>query len=143
MRTSAAEAIWEGALPEGEGRFKADSGAFQGTYSVATRFKDAPGTNPEELLAAAHAACLNMAIAHGLGERGSPPDMIATRAYCTIEEIDGGFGVTKMRLVVRGRVRGVDDHVFAEVAERAKANCPISKALAGNVELELDAELEG
>lgn len=143
MRTSAAEAIWEGGLPGGEGRFKADSGAFEGEYSFATRFKEAAGTNPEELLAAAHASCLSMAIAHGLTERGSPPDLIETRAYCTIDESDGGFAVTKMRLVVRGRVRGVEADAFAEAAEGAKANCPISKALAANVELELDAQLEG
>lgn len=143
MRTSAAEAIWEGGLREGEGRFKADSGAFEGSYSVATRFKEAPGTNPEELLAAAHAACLSMAIAHGLDERGSPPDLIEVRAYCTIDQTEGGSAVTGMRLVVRGRVRGIDEAGFAEVAEGAKSNCPISKVLMGNVELELDAQLEG
>lgn len=143
MRTSAAEAIWEGGVADGEGRFKADSGAFEGLYSFRTRFKEDPGTNPEELLAATHAACLSMAIAHGLGERGAPPDMIEARAYCTIDRGETGFAVTQMRLVVRGRVRGVDAATFLEIAEEAKVNCPISRALAGNVELELDAQLEG
>lgn len=143
MRTSAAAAVWEGGLPAGEGRFKADSSAFEGAYSFGSRFKEEAGTNPEELLAAAHASCLSMAIAHGLTERGSPPDMVETRAYCTIDESDGGFAVRRMRLVVRARVRGIEREAFAEAAEGAKSNCPISKALAGNVELELDAQLEG
>lgn len=143
MRTSAAEAIWEGGFPDGEGRFKADSSSFEGTYSFATRFKDQAGTNPEELLAAAHASCLSMAISHGLTERGSPPDMVETRAYCTIEPTEGDSAVSRMRLVVRARVRGLEPQEFTEVAEGAKAGCPISKALAGNVEVELDARLEG
>lgn len=143
MRTSAAEARWEGGLPDGEGRYKADSGAFEAEYSFGSRFKEAPGTNPEELLAAAHASCLSMAIAGRLTERGSPPDLIETRAYCTLEESEDGFAITGMRLVVRGRVRGIENEEFAELAEGAKASCPISKALAESVELELDARLEG
>lgn len=143
MRTSSAEAVWEGGLPDGVGRFRAASGAFEGPYSFGTRFKEEPGTNPEELLAAAHASCLSMAIAGGLTKRGSPPDMIETQAHCTIQESDGGFAVTRMRLVVRGRVHGIDQAAFVEAAEEAKANCPISQALSGNVELELDAQLEG
>ncbi len=143
MRTSSAEAVWEGGLPGGGGRFRADSGAFEAAYSLGTRFKDEPGTNPEELLAAAHASCLSMAIAGGLTRRDSPPDLVETRAYCTIDETDGGFAITRMRLVVRARVHGIDQSTFAEVAEGAKADCPISRALAGNLELELDAQLEG
>lgn len=143
MRTSAAKAVWEGDLPEGEGSFSADSGAFEGTYSFATRFKDAEGTNPEELLAAAHACCFSMAVAHTLAEDGNPADLVETRAYCTIDETDAGSAVTKMRLVVRGRARGVEQADFAAAAEDAKENCPISKVLKGNVEIELDARLEG
>lgn len=143
MRTSDAVAVWEGPLPDGEGTFRAGSGAFAGSYSFATRFGEASGTNPEELLAASHAACLSMALAHGLAEGGTPPERIETRARCTIEESDQGFSVTRMQLTVRGRVDGVDQEGFTRAAEGAKENCPISRALEGNVSFELDARLEG
>ncbi len=143
MRTSAATAVWKGGLADGEGRFTAESGAFKADYSYSTRFQDAPGTNPEELLAAAHAACFNMALAHRLKESGHPPDLLETRAACTLEPSDSGFSVTRMRLSVRGRVHGLDDEAFREAAEGAKEGCPISRVLAGNVKVELEAELEG
>lgn len=143
MRRSVSTAVWRGDLKGGEGTFKADSGAFEAEYSAGTRFGEAPGTNPEELLAAAHASCFSMALAHALDEEGQQPDLIETRAFCTIDEAeDGGFEVTTMRLVTRARVRGGDPESFRKVAEAAKENCPLSKALAGNVAIELDAELE-
>lgn len=140
-RTSEATATWTGALHEGKGRFEAASGAFAADYAVATRFGEAPGTNPEELLAAAHAACLSMALTAALDRAGTPPTTITTTAHCTIESTDGGAEVTMMRLVVRGDVPGIDATAFVEAAEQAKNNCPLSKALAGNVAMELDARL--
>ena len=143
MRTSNATALWNGNLAQGKGEFRAESEAFQGEYSAGTRFGDARGTNPEELLAAAHASCFSMALAHALAEGGTPPDLVETHAACTIEESDGGFAVTRMRLNVRGRVRGIDQDAFVRAAEGAKENCPISKALMGNLAIELEAKLEG
>lgn len=142
MRRSIATAVWRGDLKKGEGRFSADSGAFEGDYSAATRFEEAAGTNPEELLAAAHAACFSMALANVLSERGHDPDVIETRAYCTMERVDGAFTISTMRLVTRGRARDADDTSFREAAEAAKDACPVSRALQGNLEIELDAALE-
>lgn len=143
MRTSTATSVWKGSLADGEGTFRAESGAFEAEYAFATRFRDAAGTNPEELLAAAHASCFNMALAHQLAESGHPPDLLETRAACTLEPSDAGFSVTGMRLTVRGRVHAVDQEAFRKAAEQAKDGCPISRVLEGNVPVELDASLEG
>jgi lipoyl-dependent peroxiredoxin len=142
MPTSNANAVWEGVLRTGRGHFKAGSGAFEGDYSFATRFENARGTNPEELIAAAHAACLSMALSAGLEKNGTPASRISTKASCTVEKIGDGFKITKMRLEVRGQVPGVDQAGFASAAESAKKGCPLSSALQGNVQLELDAKLE-
>ena len=142
MPTRNASAVWEGGLRGGKGTFKAGSGAFGGTYSFGTRFEEAPGTNPEELIAAAHAACLSMALSGGLERSGTPPSRIETRAACTVEKVGDGFKITRMRLVVRGKVPGIDQAAFAKAAEAAKDGCPVSGALKGNVAFELDAKLE-
>jgi lipoyl-dependent peroxiredoxin len=142
MRTSSAEATWEGVLRTGRGHFRASSGTIEGDYSFATRFESARGTNPEELIAAAHAACLSMALSAGLEKNGTPATRITTRAACTIEKAGEGFKITKMRLEVRGKVPQVDQAGFAKAAEAAKKGCPVSTALQGNVQLELDARLE-
>jgi lipoyl-dependent peroxiredoxin len=142
MPTSNASAVWEGVLKSGRGHFKAGSGAFEGDYSFATRFENARGTNPEELIAAAHAACLSMALAAGLEKNGTPPRRISTRASCTVDKVGDGFKITKMRLEVRGEVPGLEPSQFAEAAEAAKKGCPVSTALQGNVQMELDARLE-
>jgi osmotically inducible protein OsmC len=142
MPTSNAEAVWEGVLRTGRGRFKAGSGAFEGDYTFATRFESARGTNPEELIAAAHAACLSMALSAGLEKKGNPPTRISTRASCTVEKAGEGFKITKMRLEVRGKVPGIDEAGFRKAAEDAKQGCPVSTALKGNVQVELDARLE-
>jgi osmotically inducible protein OsmC len=142
MPTSTAEAVWEGVLRTGRGHFKAGSGAFEGDYTFATRFESARGTNPEELIAAAHAACLSMALSAGLEKNGTPATRITTRAACTVEKAGEGFKITKMRLEVRGKVPKVDQAGFAKAAEAAKKGCPVSTALQGNVQLELDARLE-
>jgi lipoyl-dependent peroxiredoxin len=142
MPTSSANAVWEGVLRTGRGHFKAGSGAFEGDYSFATRFESARGTNPEELIAAAHAACLSMALSAGLEKNGTPATRISTKASCTVEKVGDGFKITRMRLEVRGKVPGVDQSGFASAAEAAKKGCPVSTALQGNVQLDLDAKLE-
>jgi lipoyl-dependent peroxiredoxin len=142
MTTSSASAVWDGVLRSGRGHFKAGSGAFEGDYSFATRFESARGTNPEELIAAAHAACLSMALSAGLEKGGTPATRISTKASCTVDKVGEGFKITKMRLEVRGKVPGLDQAGFATAAEAAKKGCPVSTALQGNVELELDARLE-
>ncbi|MFL5448033.1 MAG: OsmC family peroxiredoxin [Gemmatimonadales bacterium] len=142
MTTSIANAVWEGGLRSGRGHFKAGSGAFEGDYSFATRFESARGTNPEELIAAAHAACLSMALSAGLEKDGTPATRISTKASCTVDKAGEGFKITRMRLEVRGKVAGLDQAGFAKAAEAAKNGCPVSTALKGNVEMELDARLE-
>ncbi len=142
MTTSTANATWEGGLKGGRGHFSAGSGAFQGDYSFPTRFEGAKGTNPEELIAAAHAACLSMALAAGLERAGTPATQITTKASCTIDKAGEGFKITVMRLEVRGTVPGLDQAGFAQAAESAKNGCPVSGALQGNVRFELDAKLE-
>lgn len=141
MPTRKAEATWEGGLQKGKGSFNGESGAISGSYSFGSRFGDAGGTNPEELLAAAEAACYSMALAVGLENAGTPAERVHTDAACTIEKQENGFKITTMRLRVRARVPGVDAETFRKAAQETKTGCPVSKALAG-VEIELDAELE-
>ncbi len=142
MTTSTASAVWEGGLKGGKGTFKAASGAFQGAYTFATRFEGAKGTTPEELIAAAHAACFSMALSAGLEKAGKPATSISTKASCTIEMVGGGPKITTMKLEVRGKVPGVDQAAFTKAAEEAKNGCPVSGALKGNVAFQLDAKLE-
>jgi osmotically inducible protein OsmC len=142
MPTSNAEAVWEGVLRTGKGHFKAGSGAFEGDYSFATRFENVRGTNPEELIAAAHAACLSMALSAELEKNRTPATRITTKAACTVEKVGDGFKITRMRLEVRGTVPGADQAGFTKAAEAAKNGCPVSTALRGNVQFDLDARLE-
>src|SRR5437773_1651973 len=128
MPTSRASAVWEGKLKDGRGSFKAGSGAFSGPYTFATRFEGAKGTNPEELIAAAHAACFSMALAVGLELTGKPATRISTTAACTIDKVGEGFRITSMRLETRGRVPGIDQAGFQKAAEAAKDGCPVSQA---------------
>ena len=141
MPTSKAMATWEGKLKDGKGTFKAGSGAFSGPYSFATRFEGKAGTNPEELIAAAHAACYSMALSAGLEKAGKPVIRVETTAACTLEMVDGSPKITRIDLTVRGTVPGLDAGGFQKAAEDAKNNCPESKALKGNVEFRLDAKL--
>jgi len=134
MPTRKASAVWDGGLRGGKGSFKAESGLVGGTYGFGSRFEQAPGSNPEELIAAAHAACLSMALSGGLERAGKTPTRVATEASCTVEKVGESFKITKMKLVVRGTVPGL--------AEEAKNGCPVSGALKGNVAFELDAKLE-
>ena len=132
MPTSTSSAAWEGGLRNGHGKFSAASGAFAGDYSFATRFEGAKGTNPEEL---------SMALSAGLEAAKTPSTRISTKASCTVEKVGDGFRITKMRLEVRGEVPGLDQAGFAAAAEKAKDGCPVSQALKGNVQMELDARL--
>jgi osmotically inducible protein OsmC len=141
MSTSNAVATWEGTLKEGKGTFKAQSGVFNGAFSFGTRFEGKKGSNPEELLAAAHAGCFSMALSARLEKAGHPPTRIETRAAVTIETVDGAPKVTRSALDVRGRVEGIDEATFRQLAEDAKKNCPVSKAIQGNVEIKMEAKL--
>ena len=141
MTTSSATAVWEGGLRDGRGQFNGRSGIIQGSYAFSTRFEGAQGTNPEELIAAAHASCLSMALSGVLEKAGTPATRITTTASATIDKVGDGFRITRMRLEVRGEVPGVDQAAFAKAAEGAKDGCPVSQALKGNVPFELDARL--
>jgi osmotically inducible protein OsmC len=138
-----AHATWEGDLRSGSGRFDVGSGAIGGQeVTFASRFEDSGGkTSPEELIAAAHATCVSMALANGLAQAGHPPTRLETDAVATLDQREGGFRITSMRLTVRGQVEGIDEDAFRAAADEAKAGCPVSKALAGNVEITLDAAL--
>ena len=140
--SSSATTVWEGGLADGSGVTTPQSGAFPATdVSWASRTKRAAGkTSPEELLAAAHAACYCMALSHELGEAGTPPERLETTA--TVEFVPGE-GVTSSHLVVTGRVAGVDADAFVAAAQSAGENCPISGALKGNVAISVEATLEG
>jgi osmotically inducible protein OsmC len=141
MPTSTASATWEGGLRQGRGHFTAGSKAFEADYSFGTRFEGANGTSPEELIAAAHAACFSMALSAGLEASGTAPTRVATTARCTVEKVGEGFKITKLRLESRGEVPGLDQAGFARAAQAALDGCPVSGALKGNVQLELDARL--
>ena len=142
MPTRKANAKWEGGLKTGKGSFKGESGAIDGTYSFGSRFENAKGSNPEELLAAAEAACFSMALGLVLEQAGSPPTSVETSAACTVApQKEGGFRITTMALDVRARVPGIDAEKFRQIAEATKEGCPVSKALKGNVELTVNAQL--
>ena len=143
MPTRNASAVWEGKLRDGKGSFKGESGAIDASYSFGTRFGDVKGSNPEELLAAAEAACFSMALSLGLEQAGTPATRIETQAACTVSQVPEGFKITTMHLVVRGVVPGVDEATFQRTAEETKKGCPVSKALMGNVEITVDAKLAG
>jgi osmotically inducible protein OsmC len=141
MPTRKASATWEGGLQNGKGSFSAESGAVGGSYAFSTRFGEERGSNPEELLAAAEAACFSMALAGGLQKAGSNPERVQTDAECTVEKVGEGFQITTIRLRTRASVPGIDAETFQRVAQETKANCPVSKALAG-VDIQLEASLE-
>jgi osmotically inducible protein OsmC len=138
-----AHATWDGDLRSGSGRFDVGSGAIGGQeVTFASRFEDSGGkTSPEELIAAAHATCLSMALANGLAQAGHPPTRLETNAVAILDQRESGFRITSMRLTVRGQVDGIDEDAFRAAAEEAKVGCPVSNALVGNVEITLDAAL--
>ncbi len=141
MPARTSEARWEGNLKEGKGSMKLGSGAYEGAYSFPSRFEDGSGTNPEELLAAAHAGCYSMAFSAGLGKAGFNPTRVETKATVTLEAVEGGFGITKIDLVCEAVIPDIDEAKFQEEAKAAKNGCPVSKALAGP-EISLKATLK-
>ena len=141
MPTRSAQATWNGSLKDGRGDFKGSSGAIGGNYSFGTRFENSPGTNPEELIAAAHAGCYSMALAATLGRNGFEPKQVDTTAKVHLDKGDAGFSITKIDLVTRVKVDGIEPAKFDELAEDAKRNCPVSKLLSPGAEITLDATL--
>lgn len=141
MPARRAQAEWKGSLKEGAGTFAVGSGAFGGAYSFATRFEEAPGTNPEELVGAAHTACYSMFLAAILGKAGFAPASIKTEAVVHLGTVDGGPTITRIELTTVGDVPGIDAAAFEEQAQAAKKGCPISKALAAVAEITVSARL--
>lgn len=141
MPTRTADAEWNGDLPTGSGRMRLGSGAFDGPYDFRSRMESGGGTNPEELIGAAHAGCFSMAFAAQLGGSGHKPEHIATNAKVHFNKTDGGWTIDRIELSTRARVPGLDEAEFQRIAENAKANCPVSRALAG-VDIQLQATLE-
>ena len=135
-----AKATWQGKLRDGKGSFAGESGLLTGNYDFGTRFGETKGTNPEEMVGAAHAACFSMALSGGLERAGFPPTRIDTAAQVTIEKVEAGFRITNITLTCRATVAGIDAAAFATVAEATKTGCPISAALA-SVPITLDAAL--
>ena len=140
MPTRTSSALWEGTLRDGAGTMKVGSGAYEGPFTFVSRFESGPGTNPEELIAAAHAGCFSMALSNILGQAGHPPTSVATSATVHLDRVEGGFGITRIDLDTVGVVPGLDEAQFEEFAQQAKAGCPVSKALAA-VEISLTARL--
>jgi lipoyl-dependent peroxiredoxin len=141
MPVRKAQARWDGKLSQGKGVMKLGSGAFEGSYSFKSRFEEGPGTNPEELIGAAHAGCFSMALSGFLEKAGYPPEHIETEAKVHIDKVGEGFKITTIELATEARVPGIDEKVFQEQARVAKENCPVSQALAG-AEIKLEARLK-
>ena len=135
-----ATAIWQGDLKDGAGSLALGSGAFQGKYSFTSRFEDGVGTNPEELIGAAHAGCFSMALSGDLSKAGYTVEEISTEASVSMEKGEAGFGITGVKLVTKARVRDITMDEFAKYASGAKKNCPVSRALAA-VDIQLEAHL--
>lgn len=136
-----ASAAWQGDLKQGKGTLSTQSGVLKDTpYSFTTRFENGAGTNPEELIAAAHAGCFTMATTASLGRAGFVPEKLSTQATLTLEQVDGQWTITTIHLELKARVPGIEPQKFDEIAADAKANCPVSRVL--NAEVTLDAKLE-
>jgi osmotically inducible protein OsmC len=136
-----ASAVWNGSLKEGKGTISTESGLLkEAQYSFGTRFENGAGTNPEELIAAAHAGCFSMALSGQLTTAGTPPERVATTATVTLEKLDAGFTVTKVHLEVAAKVPGATEESFETAANNAKKGCPISRLL--NAEITMTAKLE-
>ena len=143
MAARTANAVWEGSIQECRGQMSLGSGAFEGNYSFKSRFEEGDnGTNPEELIAAAHAGCFSMALSLVLGEGGNEAESIQTQAKVSLRNVDGNPTITKVALTTRARVPGLDDEAFQKAAEAAKDGCVVSRALGGVDEITLDAALE-
>jgi len=135
-----AEAVWEGNLKEGKGKMKVGSGVFEVNYSYSTRFENAPGTNPEELVGAAHAGCFSMALSGGLSREGFTPRSIHTKAQVTLETVEGKARITRIHLDTEASISGISNDKFQQIALASKEGCPVSVALS-NVPITLTARL--
>jgi osmotically inducible protein OsmC len=135
-----AQASWQGTVPDGAGRIALGSGAYEGEFTLRGRVEEPPGTNPEELIGAGHAGCFTMSLADLLSSEGHPPLNLETKATVHLDEQESGFSITRIELETVGVVPGVDADRFAELAEQAKATCPVSRALAGT-EIVVDVRL--
>ncbi len=142
MATKKATAVWKGSIKEGGGVISTETGALkEAPYGFKSRFETGPGTNPEELIAAAHAGCFSMALTLMLGNEGMTPERIETHAAVTVEKVGDGFEITKSDLTVTAKIPGADAAKFMEVANKAKEGCPVSKVL--NAKVAMTAKLEG
>lgn len=140
MSIRTAEAVWQGSLKDGKGSMKFGSGAFEGAYSFSSRFEEGTGTNPEELIGAAHAGCYSMALSGGLGKAGFTPTRIYTKAQVILGKIDDKSRITLIHLETEASIPGIDAAEFQKIAEATKEGCPVSAALAG-VNITLTARL--
>jgi osmotically inducible protein OsmC len=140
MPTRSSDAVWDGTLKEGSGKMKFGSGAYEGAYTWSSRFENGKGTNPEELLGAAHAGCYSMALSSNIGKAGFTPEHIHTISRVTLEVVDGKSRITKIHLETEARVPGIQNDQFQEIAEAVKQGCPVSAALA-SVPMTLSARL--
>ncbi len=131
MATRTGSAVWEGTLKGGKGSLKLGSGAYEGAYSFSSRFEEGQGTNPEELIGAAEAACFSMALSANLEKAGHPATRISTTATVKLEMVDGAPTITTIDLNTNAEVPDIDDKAFQEQAEKTKKTCPVSRALAG------------
>lgn len=139
MPTRSAEATWNGGLKDGDGHMDMESGSYSGAYTFASRFEEGEGTNPEELIAAAHSGCFSMALAADLGRAGYEPQRVHTTANVTLDNDEGA--IVEIELLTEASIPDISEEEFQEVAEGAKENCPVSKALAGVDEIVLNATL--
>lgn len=142
MPIRSASAEWQGDLPRGKGTITSQTGAITGQYSFSSRFEEGTGTNPEELIAAAHAGCYSMALSNMLAQAGHVPTSVKTTARVHLDKVEGGVAISRIALTCRAVVPGLNDAGFQEHAQNAKVGCPVSRALAA-VEITLDAALEG
>jgi len=140
MPIRSAQAVWEGDLKQGHGTMRLGSGAYEGAYSFLSRFENGTGTNPEELIAAAHAGCFSMALSNALSQAGFPPKRLETTAKVHLERGADGFSIPRIELSTQANVPGIDEARFRQEAEKAKQNCPVSKLLAA-AQISLDAKL--
>jgi lipoyl-dependent peroxiredoxin len=141
MTVRKGSAEWRGDLASGSGTITVGDGVFRGAYSYGSRFEDAEGTNPEQLIAAAHAGCFTMALSNILSGAGHAPESVRTNALVHLRNIEGVLSLARIDLDAEGRVSGIDDQQFEEYAEQAKATCPVSRALAGVPEIVVTAKL--
>jgi lipoyl-dependent peroxiredoxin len=140
MAKRKAKAVWKGTLAEGSGQVESETGAISGAYTFSSRFEEGKGTNPEEMIAAAHAACFAMALSGNLTKAGHPPDRVAVEGTISLEKVEGGFKISGSHLSCEAEVSGIAEEDFQEQVQAAKVGCPVSQAL-GAIEVTVDAKL--